>query len=954
MTDVRRAGRVVVPKDDASYDVFISYSHAQDGPVAEALQRELRRFGVPWYRHRPAPPGSLPSRRRQRPLRIFRDVTDLAASPGLWPHIEQALGSSEWFILMASPAAAESAWVRSEVAWWLANRPIERMLIAWTDGALAWKGADFDWTRTDAIPRDLSRRFAAEPRWVDLRSLRPGMSAKAKLQLGDLVAEFAGPVRRLAKDALVGEHIRQRRRARSTAGTAMVLLATLSVLATLAAVRAASDASQARAQENVALSRQLAAEGLVAGPVTPGIAARLAAAAWTTSPTTQAGATMTSLLDNQVHQGMVIASVFGVLKVAYSPDGKIMASGDQSGQIQLRSTETQLPVTPPIQIIHGDSSRVSAMAFSPNDNVLAVAGSDGAVHFVNPTTGRTARPDLRVADAKTGVAAIAYGHDGRMLASADGHGAIDLWDASAGYVHIARLSSQTSADSLALSPDGATLAGGCSDGTVRMWATSTGAERGESIAATDNANDPVDSVAFSPDGQTIADGGDDGTAKLWSVSTGRMTVAITAAPGSQVNSVAFSPDGRTLGTGGEDGKLHLWESRTGKDRVPDIASSPGVDPVYSIAFSPDGGTLAAGDSGGVIRLRSTVTGDPTEAPMPRTPAGSYGSVAFDARDATAAIVGRDGDVQLWNPADRQPIGPRFGTESAAAVFDLSPGGRLLAADAGGDVDIYDTSSGRHVRTLVKQDDDDFVFPAYTAFSPDGRILATNETHASAQLWDTGTGALLATFGATNAPVAVWSMAFSPNGAVLATGHYDGTLELWDSKTGKLNEKYRVGYSITSLSYSADGKILAVGDSGGVERLYDPVSLRLLTSPLQVSDDGTFGTGHNDKVIASTAFSPDGRLLATADLDGTLRFWDTSTGAPVGAVITPTLAFTDVVSFSRDGTTLFSGNGEGSVEGWPVGLFTHPVTALCSSVGPPTQQDWNDYAPGQPFPTMCGD
>jgi hypothetical protein len=106
------------------YDAFISYSHAQDRLIADALQREMQRFGVPWYRHRPLPPGSPAQVGSLRPLLVFRDITNLAATPGLWPDIERALGMSEWFILMASPAAARSPWVRKKSpGGWRTGRP---------------------------------------------------------------------------------------------------------------------------------------------------------------------------------------------------------------------------------------------------------------------------------------------------------------------------------------------------------------------------------------------------------------------------------------------------------------------------------------------------------------------------------------------------------------------------------------------------------------------------------------------------------------------------------------------------------------------------------------------------------------------------------------------------------------------------------------------------------------
>ena len=84
------------------YDVFISYSHQRDTLLARALERDLQRFTRRWYKIGAS-------------LRVFRDETNLSASPGLWKTIEGALSASSWFILMASPDAAKSPWVRREV-----------------------------------------------------------------------------------------------------------------------------------------------------------------------------------------------------------------------------------------------------------------------------------------------------------------------------------------------------------------------------------------------------------------------------------------------------------------------------------------------------------------------------------------------------------------------------------------------------------------------------------------------------------------------------------------------------------------------------------------------------------------------------------------------------------------------------------------------------------------------
>ena len=139
------------------FDAFISYSHAADGALAPALQTGLHRLAKPWY--------------VSRALRVFRDETNLAAEPGLWPSIEAALSQSRFLILMASPEAARSQWVAKELDWWLARRHAAQLLIVQSAGELHWNDAagGFDWSRTNALPGEVAGRFADGPKYVDLR-----------------------------------------------------------------------------------------------------------------------------------------------------------------------------------------------------------------------------------------------------------------------------------------------------------------------------------------------------------------------------------------------------------------------------------------------------------------------------------------------------------------------------------------------------------------------------------------------------------------------------------------------------------------------------------------------------------------------------------------------------------------------------------------------------------------
>jgi tetratricopeptide (TPR) repeat protein len=196
----------------ADYDAFVSYSHAQDKPVAAALQAAVQRLGKPWY--------------RRRALRIFRDDTSLSATPHLWPSIEEALARSRYLILLVSPQSAASHWVGKEIAYWLAHKNIDTLLLALTEGELAWDGAADDFAWSQALPPALKGRFAAEPKWVDVRDYRAGAPAR-KGKFLDLAADLAATIHGMPKEDLLSQEVRQQRRALTLAWSAAASLLVL-------------------------------------------------------------------------------------------------------------------------------------------------------------------------------------------------------------------------------------------------------------------------------------------------------------------------------------------------------------------------------------------------------------------------------------------------------------------------------------------------------------------------------------------------------------------------------------------------------------------------------------------------------------------------------------------------------------------------------------------------------
>ncbi len=269
-----RRKRLAAAATEARYDAFLSYSRAADERLAAALHTALQHFGKPWY--------------RLRLLRVFRDDASLSANPGLWSSISRALAASSWFVLLASPEAASSAWVGREVEQWVKAGRADRLLLVLTGGEARWRDDDFD--ETAAIPAALRGALHEEPRYVDMTWARNGGELSLRNPaFREVVANLAAPIQGRDKDELIGEHVRQHRRAVRLARAAVATLTVLTVAAIVLAVLAVRSRNQANAQARIATSRALAAESeasLLGGRLDLGLL--LGAQAYRTSPTPEA------------------------------------------------------------------------------------------------------------------------------------------------------------------------------------------------------------------------------------------------------------------------------------------------------------------------------------------------------------------------------------------------------------------------------------------------------------------------------------------------------------------------------------------------------------------------------------------------------------------------------------------------------------------------------------------
>ncbi|NUT46994.1 MAG: hypothetical protein HOV94_06670 [Saccharothrix sp.] len=482
-----------------------------------------------------------------------------------------------------------------------------------------------------------------------------------------------------------------------------------------------------------------------------------------------------------------------------------------------------------------------------------------------------------------------------------------LLSTSARESYLAEVTGHTNAVSdVVFSADGDTFLTVSKDQAVIVWDTRSRTRR---ATLTGHAT-WLRAVAVSPDGRTVATGGDDREVVLWDAAAGRPVARLTGHT-DRIKDLDFSPDGRALVSASLDRTAVLWdlERRTELGRLTGHTGA-----VLAVAFSPDGQTLATGSADRTIGLWRRDTATRTATLTGHTE--SVDAVAFAPDGGTLASAGPDRTVRLWDTTGQQPPTTLTGHTGQARAVAFSPDGQTLAS-GGHDqaVILWDVPSRTQRARLTGHDHNIYTL----AFHPDQPLLVSAGEDRRIILWDT-----------TRTPLAghadqVNAVAFSPDGRTLATGGADRAVVLWDARERVRLATIPAGVGpVNAVAFSPDGRTLAVG--GGVARHLNGSTDHGLT--LWAVDDRAAPTmtarldGHTDQ-LRSVAFSPDGRMLASAGSDQDLILWDLSTRAPVANL--EHQGTINGVAFHPDGRTVVASTYDESVA-WNVADHTR-VAAL---------------------------
>ncbi len=521
------------------------------------------------------------------------------------------------------------------------------------------------------------------------------------------------------------------------------------------------------------------------------------------------------------------------------------------------------------------------------------------------------------------VFSVVFSPDGEMIATNDSQGVFRLWTKTGKLLKtllfVTNEESNIAANgmSITFSSDSQMVAFSGIDKIVRIWNIKT-----HSLREFKGHTTLVSSVSISPNNKMLASTSinstnNPGEVKLWNIANGQLIKTFQAYDGSRGHSVvSFSPDGKTIATGGWDnppwqGKIKLWDIQGNLRQT--FAVNTGV--LRSLQFSHDGQKIiCAGDTSKVLLLDVASGGILTEI---ISNSGHWTMGAKLSGDAQViASISADGSVKLWN-IDGSLIKELHKHNDTIYGLNFSPDGKTLATSSADKTVKLHKIENDFLKSIELQNNSS---QYGIAFSPKGEIFASSSWNPSIREWEvrlwTKDGKLLKTFPdksdqdrSHHYGDIIKNIRFSPDGKLIGTASWDGTVKIW-TVDGKLLRNFTEHKRpVNGLAFSPDSKAIALGG-------YGDENGNNLWMLWDINGKARTILGHSDQIYR-LAFSPNGKIVATASWDRSIKLWNAVDGKLIRTLDGKHNSWILGLNFSPDGKMLVSSSQDKTAKIWSV-------------------------------------
>jgi WD40 repeat protein/uncharacterized caspase-like protein len=611
-------------------------------------------------------------------------------------------------------------------------------------------------------------------------------------------------------------------------------------------------------------------------------------------------------------QGSFMGSL-GVFFIGFASDNRLVTVSDAARVWDLSTGRELRSLEMGMQGALAINGTDGGMTLSPDGTqlVFATEDSDTEVRVIDLGSGREVRR-AKIPESQIDSMQLSVGPDGRLLAAGIHNKRFKLWDLTSKKDHELGPVSKDYPQ-VKFSRDGRLVA--LSDSyNVRLWDVATLRELPALKVPNSGAFPQSDAfISFTEDGKRIATGGFDTDIIVWETETGKR-VSNLIGRANMVYNVAFSADGNELTSGGRT----RWDLRTGRGLrlTPDTGEKtygvPAPDGrlvlerkvnsnVLTVVESPSGKHLftltPSGETGFIQKTRFSADGSMLAV---------VHSVVED-QNPTAASFTRGAQVKIWDLKTGREL-HSITTSQIPMEAEFSADGRSIAIIGGmGQLSLWDVQSGSKLRDLSASPMPSFTPP--TTIKPGQMPTMPNMNDIAAMITST-----IGTMSAGTMGQTVTSLAFTNDGKLLATGGVESkaNIDIAAMMSGAMNPRQKKGSKQPDpADMMKDLKVEAVGQV----QLWDVASGRQIAAL----------KGHG-RGVSKVAFSRDGKLLASAGTDNTIKIWDVATRNEL-RTLTGLTSSIESMDFSPDGRLLASASDDGGTFLWDTKTGEHLLTLI---------------------------